>query len=263
MTVPRRSHLSRGLLLFATLPFLMGFEPRRDEGFTVGLGGGAGRGHYTTACSQQGYQQEFAAAAVALDYTFAHDSARVYRPRVTVGGLLAAAGTDTRLVYDSATGLAGSAANEEDRERQAAIANLLLHLDWTYVGLGAGIMLTAPGWHQGNMYSNAFPLVEVRLGPWEHVYMTTTLGGGFALPVPVPFDIAFGWGWQGSEFGAWLGHALTPYESAEHLLSLSYRLRSVTLLGSAGLFAEDNGFTPEYFERGEFSRLALGLRFKL
>lgn len=261
--MPMRPHFARGLLLFAVAPFLLGFEPRRDEGFTVGLGGGGGRGHYSPACSQRGYQQEFAAGSVALDYTFAHDSARVYRPRVTAGGLLGAAGTDTRLVYDGESGRDGASAGGKDVEHKAAIAGLLLRLDWAYLGLGAGFMLATPYWRQGTIDQPAQPLGEVRLGPWRHVYMTASMGGGFAQPVPVPFDIAFGLGWQGSDFGAWLGHAYAPYESTEILLSLSYRVRSATLFGTAGLFTADNGYAPEFFERGEASRLALGVRFPL
>ncbi len=259
--MPKRFY--RGLALFPVLPFLMGFEPRRDEGLTVGVGAGAGRGHYSTGCAQKRYQQEYAAGCLSLDYTFAHDSARVYRPRVTVGGMLAAAGTDTRLIADKDADPEWLSDDERTISRRSAMAGALLRLDWAYLGLGAGGILAYPEWHQGNLESPAFPVAEARLGPWKKVFMRVSMGGGFAMPDPVPFDIAFGLGWQGNRFGAWLGLAAPTYEAPENLLTLSYRLRDITILGSVGMYLEDDGSYPGHYGFGDYSRAALGLRYGL
>lgn len=258
-----KKRIGQALALFSVAPFLMGFEPRRDEGLTVGVGGSAGRGHYSTGCGQRSYYEEFAAGSLSLDYTYPHDSARVYSPRVTIGGALAAGVTETKLIAEDDMNPEWLVANPQIDIRRAALAGFLLRLDWTYLGLGAGGVLAVPEWHQGELDANALPAAEVRVGPWKHVYATASMGGGFAMPVPVPFEFAAGLGWQGSHFGAWLGRAVSGYDAPENLLTLSYRFRRVTVLGSVGLYADVDESYPRDDKPGDNSRAALGLRFNL
>lgn len=244
-------------------PFLMAFDPHREEGLTLGAGGNLGRGHYSSSCAKEMYREEFSSAAVSAEYTFAQDSADWRWPQVTLGGRGGAAFSETRLV---ATLEKDSIWNRNEgpiRERRYAASEWLLHLDWKYVGVQGGVLTSIPEYKLGDRRFRVFPAGELRVGPWHRFYATYSLGSGFALPVSYPLEVAVGLGWQGSNFGGWLGQAGQFYESSETRLSLSYRLHPVTLLGSAGLLTKSDGSFPGHYEGGDPIRLALGLRWHL
>jgi hypothetical protein len=241
----------------------MAFDPHREEGVTLGAGGNLGRGHYSSSCAQEMHRERFASGAVSAEYTFARDSVSEWWPQVTLGGKTGAVFFETQLVATREDNSDWMPMSASPREQWSSVAEGQLQLDWTYVGLQGGAVMIYPKQDIENRFRTVFPSGELRIGSLESFFVTASLGGGFAVPVAYPFEVAYGLGWQGSDFGAWMGITGQYYHGSEIRLLMNYRLHPVTLLGSFGVLTDDDGSFPGHYGRGEPIRLAMGMRWHL
>jgi hypothetical protein len=250
----------RYLIALVVAPFLMGFEPDPPDGLSVGMGGGYGRGRYSTGCAQEMYRQEGFSGNAGASYTFAQEGYRAWRPKVTVGGLAGESRTETKRV----------AVREEFIWRadpgpvtvaQVYYLVAALQLDWSYLGLYGGVLLDYPEWSQADIQAPALPLFGLRLGPWNSVYLTGGLGESDFSTGLYPLDLSLGAGCRIGKWSGWIGYLASGYEGDQGGLKMTYAIDRVTLIGSLGLMLDPESSFPGHDRAGAFSQAGLGFRY--